>query len=263
MANYNGTISDDILLDSLRFCSDTIVNNTPDYLTVCGLDDVNVADSGTHKGQLPVSMREHGKDAHLVKSFVDDYYNRIHVDPLILNFGAIISPLQEELMVWNAYFVAKTCSQIVEVNGDNLIPVSYGALGVRARSPIGERLSYLYDALLTIMGQHQPEAVAVENFMAKNVRAALTVGRAQAVAILAATKQGIPLYEYTPAQVKQRVADYGASTKEQVQEMVRLQLGLPQVPEPSDAADALAVALCHLRETHLDNLLARNRKEIR
>ena len=87
------------------------------------------------------------------------------------------------------------------------------------------------------------------------MRAALAIGRAQGVAILAAAKRKIPSYEYTPAQVKQRVADYGASSKEQIQEMVKLQLGLAEVPQPNDAADALAVALCHLSEIHLENLL--------
>ena len=125
------------------------------------------------------------------------------------------------------------------------------------RSPIGERLSYLYSQLLGIILRYQPDAVAVEQpFMAENARSALAVGRAQAVAILAAANRGIPAYEYTPTQVKQRVANYGASSKEQVQEMVKLQLGLSQVPQPSDAADALAVAICHLRELHLSNLLA-------
>ena len=92
--------------------------------------------------------------------------------------------------------------------------------------------------------------------MAKNARSALAIGRAQAVAILAAANRGIPTYEYTPTQVKQRVANYGASSKEQIQEMVRLQLGLSQVPQPNDAADALAVAMCHMQEIHLTNLLA-------
>jgi crossover junction endodeoxyribonuclease RuvC len=99
--------------------------------------------------------------------------------------------------------------------------------------------------------------VAVEQpFVAKNVRSTLAIGKAQAVAILAAANRGIPSYEYTPAQVKQSVANYGAGSKEQVQEMVKLLLGLSQVPQPSDAADALAVAICHLRETYLSNLLA-------
>jgi crossover junction endodeoxyribonuclease RuvC len=76
------------------------------------------------------------------------------------------------------------------------------------------------------------------------------------VAILAAAGGEIPSHEYTPAQVKQRVANYGASSKQQIQEMVRLQLGLSSVPQPSDAADALAVAICHCHKVHLEGLLA-------
>jgi crossover junction endodeoxyribonuclease RuvC len=74
--------------------------------------------------------------------------------------------------------------------------------------------------------------------------------------MLVSANKGIPSYNYTPTQIKQRVANYGASSKEQVQEMVRLQLGLSVVPEPNDTADAIAIALCHLREVHLGNLLA-------
>ena len=134
--------------------------------------------------------------------------------------------------------------------------VDFGALTCSARSPMGERLNYLYIHLLAVISQYQPDAVAIEEpFMSKNVKSALAIGRAQAVAILAAVNNGIPTYEYTPAQVKQRVANYGASSKGQIQEMVRLQLGLPEVPQPNDAADALAVALCHLREVHLNSLL--------
>jgi crossover junction endodeoxyribonuclease RuvC len=103
-----------------------------------------------------------------------------------------------------------------------------------------------------------PDAIAVEEpFVAKNVKSALAIGRAQAVAILVAANQSIPCFEYTPAQVKQRVSNYGAGSKEQIQEMVRLQLGLEETPQPSDAADALAVALCHIGEIRLNNLLAR------
>ncbi len=146
---------------------------------------------------------------------------------------------------------------IIEADEDKITMVGCGALTGQARSPIGERLSYLYGALGEIITRYQPDAVAVEQpFVAKNVKSALAVGRAQAVAILASANRGIPVHEYTPTQVKQRVADYGASSKEQIQEMVRLQLGLSQVPESSDAADALAVAICHLRQVHLDSLLA-------
>lgn len=146
---------------------------------------------------------------------------------------------------------------IIQGKDDEIALMECGALVSSKRSPIGERLSYLYTRLSEIISRCQPDAAAIEQpFMAKNVQSALAIGRAQAVAILAAAANGIPAHEYTPTQIKQRVADYGASSKEQIQEMVRLQLGLPQVPRPADAADALAVAICHLRETHLENLLA-------
>ncbi|MFB0559218.1 MAG: crossover junction endodeoxyribonuclease RuvC [Dehalococcoidales bacterium] len=146
---------------------------------------------------------------------------------------------------------------VIESRDNEIALVDCGVLKNPERSPIGERLNYLYTELLEIISRYQPDAVAVEQpFMAENVRSALAVGRAQAVAILAAATRGIPTYEYTPTQVKQRVANYGASSKEQVQEMVKLQLGLSQVPQPNDAADALAVAICHLQEMHLSDLLA-------
>ena len=145
----------------------------------------------------------------------------------------------------------------IESRDDEIALINCGALTAPARSPIGERLSYLYNQLLEIVARYQPDAVAIEQpFMAKNVKTALAIGRAQAIAILAATNKGIPTYEYTPTQIKQRVTNYGASSKEQIQEMVRLQLGLAQIPQPNDAADALAVALCHLSEIHLSHLLA-------
>ena len=147
---------------------------------------------------------------------------------------------------------------VVDSRDGEISLVDCGALTTRERSPIGERLSFLYNGLLEIIIRYHPDAVAVEQpFVAKNVRSALAVGRAQAMAILAAANKGIPSYEYTPAQVKQQVANFGASSKEQIQEMVRLQLGLAEVPQPSDVADALAVAICHLHETHLQNILAR------
>jgi len=149
---------------------------------------------------------------------------------------------------------------VIEVRDGEATMVDCGALDTPRSSTIGERLNYLHQRLLEIISQYQPDVVAVEQpFMSKNVKSTLAVGMAQAIALLAAASKGIPTYEYTPAQVKQRVANYGGSSKEQVQEMVRLQLGLPHVPQPSDAADALAVALCHVREIHLDNMLAKLR----
>ena len=148
---------------------------------------------------------------------------------------------------------------VIEDDEDQVKVAEYGALNSPKRSPIGERLNYLYQELFKIISHHQPDAVAVEQpfMMTRNVKSALAIGRAQAIAILAAAGNGVPVYEYTPTQVKQAVADYGASSKEQIQEMVRLQLDLDEVPQPSDAADALAIAICHLRQTHLSNLLAK------
>ncbi|MBI4283539.1 MAG: crossover junction endodeoxyribonuclease RuvC [Chloroflexi bacterium] len=147
---------------------------------------------------------------------------------------------------------------VIESRDDKTTLIDCGALIAPERSPIGERLSFLYHKLAEIISNYPPDAVAVEQpFIAKNPKSALAIGMAQAVAILAAANKKIPTYEYTPAQVKQRVASYGASSKEQIQEMVKLQLGLSQVPQPNDAADALAVALCHLSQLHLSDLLAR------
>jgi len=148
---------------------------------------------------------------------------------------------------------------VIEGGDEEVALVDYGVLNSPLRSPIGERLSYLYNGLLEVISRSQPDAVAVEQpfVSTRNVKSALAIGRAQAVAILAAANRQIPTYEYTPTQVKQRVADYGASSKEQIQEMVRLQLGLAEAPQPNDAADALAVAICHLREVHVSNLLNR------
>ncbi len=149
---------------------------------------------------------------------------------------------------------------IIEAKDDEVTLVDCSVINAPERSPMGERLNYLHQRLLEVISRYQPDVVAIEQpFMAKNVQATLAIGMAQAIAMLAAASKGIPIYEYTPAQVKQRVTNYGGSSKEQVQEMVKLQLGLPQAPQPSDAADALAVALCHVREAHLDSLLAKLR----
>ena len=146
---------------------------------------------------------------------------------------------------------------VIETEDDEIALVDYGALIGPENTDIAVRLSLLFSELQEIITSHRPDVVAVEQpFISKNVRSAMAIGRAQAIALLAAANRGIPTFEYTPAQVKQRVANYGASSKEQIQEMVRLQLGLAEVPRPDDAADALAVAICHCQEMHVNNLLA-------
>jgi len=149
---------------------------------------------------------------------------------------------------------------LIEGDEDTTRVTTYGTISSPKRSQIGERLNYIYQELIKIISKSEPDEMAVEQpfVMTRNVKSALAIGRAQAIAILAATSSGIPAYEYTPAQIKQAVAGYGASGKEQIQEMVRLQFGLEEIPEPDDAADALATALCHLRQKHLTDLLSRS-----
>lgn len=125
------------------------------------------------------------------------------------------------------------------------VGVAYGALNIQRRRPLAERLHQIYDGIAGVIADWQPAEVAVEDFLVGNVRAAVAIGEARAVALLAAAQAGLPTFQYQPAQVKQFVTSYGGSQKVQVQEMVRLLLGLAEAPQPADAADALAVALCH------------------
>jgi len=130
--------------------------------------------------------------------------------------------------------------------------VDCGVIKLPVRSPMEERLRSLYSELSKIIARHKPREVAIEEpFIGHNVRSAFAIGKAQAIAILAAANQGLPIYYYSPAKVKQQITSYGQSDKRQVQEMVRIQLGLSEPPEPDDAADALAVAMCHIQQRRL------------
>jgi crossover junction endodeoxyribonuclease RuvC len=151
---------------------------------------------------------------------------------------------------------------IIDSQGEEMTLVCCNALTCSQHSPLADRLNYFFNKLSEVINHYKPDVVVVEQpFVAKNVRTALAIGKAQTVAILAASQHGIPTYEYSPAQIKRVVTNYGASSKEQIQEMVRLQLGLTQLPEPNDIADALAVAICHLREIHLKEMLAQQSDE--
>lgn len=133
--------------------------------------------------------------------------------------------------------------------------LEFGIVETPSSDPMPERLLRLHDELLGIIREYRPGVMVVEKlFFARNVTNALSVGQARGVAMLTAAENGIPVVEYTPAEVKQAVAGYGNAGKEQIQEMVRLILGLPEAPKPDDAADALAVALCHVQ--HADFLNA-------
>jgi crossover junction endodeoxyribonuclease RuvC len=134
----------------------------------------------------------------------------------------------------------------VETDGSRHRLVVCGAIATSPRATFPEKLLTIYRALGEVLAQTAPACVAVENlFHAANVRSALKLGHARGVAILAAVERGLPVVEYTPAEIKRAVVGYGRAEKHQVQEMVRLLLGLSEVPTPHDAADALAVAICH------------------
>jgi crossover junction endodeoxyribonuclease RuvC len=151
---------------------------------------------------------------------------------------------------------------LIEEKNNEIQMLDCGVLTISKKTSASERLHQLYLGLLAILSDGHPAEMAIEEpFVARNIRSALAIGRAQAVAMLAAANKGIPVYGYPPAKVKQAVTSYGCSDKEQVQHMVHIQLGLPQASRPSDATDALAVALCHLRERQLADVLSRGNQQ--
>jgi crossover junction endodeoxyribonuclease RuvC len=147
---------------------------------------------------------------------------------------------------------------VVEENGGNISMAGCGVISLPPKMPMEERLFALHRGLSKVIAEFHPEEAAIEEpFVAGNARSALAIGRAQAVAILAAAQGGLPVFRYMPTQVKQMVTSYGRSSKDQVKQVVKLQLGVGDIPGASDAADALAVAICHLNQRHLNEVLKR------
>jgi crossover junction endodeoxyribonuclease RuvC len=138
--------------------------------------------------------------------------------------------------------------------------VRFGTVSAGRTRKMPAALRLIYERLEEIISETRPDAVAIESvFYAKNVRSALTLGHARGVCILAAAVRGISLFEYSPLEVKQAVVGYGRAEKIQVQQMVRRLLGLAEPPSPPDAADALAVAICHAHTISTTDKLARAR----
>lgn len=134
---------------------------------------------------------------------------------------------------------------IIETDGSQHIPILFGAIGTRARQPLQERLLTIYTGLSRILASEEVHAVAIEEiFYAANVQSAIKLGQARGVALLTAGERHLPVFEYSALEIKSSIVGYGRAEKGQVQAMVRFILKLPEVPE-SDAADALAVAICH------------------
>ena len=152
---------------------------------------------------------------------------------------------------------------VVRSEGADLALLASGGIRLRG-DEVADRLVELYDRLRELLREWAPAEVAIEEpFTRVNARSAFVLGKAQAAAVLAAAHADVPVFTYTPATVKQAVTSYGRSGKEQVQEMVRLQFGLAAAPQPADAADALAVALCHLAHRRMQGLIAGQGPEAR
>ena len=135
----------------------------------------------------------------------------------------------------------------IEVIGSRHHLVICGSIAAPAHSTFPEKLKHIHAGLAALLARHRPDCVAVETiFYARNVRSALKLGHARGVALLAASEAGLPVVEYAPAEIKRAVVGYGRAEKHQVQLMVKLLLGLDAPPSPHDAADALAVAICHV-----------------
>jgi crossover junction endodeoxyribonuclease RuvC len=134
----------------------------------------------------------------------------------------------------------------LETDGSRHRIVASGAITCPPLTSFGHRLLAIHTRLSVLLLECRPDAVAIENlFFAANVRSALKLGHARGVAMLAAVEAGVPVVEYTPAEIKRAVVGYGRAEKHQVQQMVKMILGLATIPVPHDAADALAVAICH------------------
>lgn len=135
---------------------------------------------------------------------------------------------------------------VIDVNAGKMKLIDAGVVTTPAHTPLVIRLEDIYDSLMEVIQTNKPDVMSIEKlFFSRNVTTAISVSHARGVAMLAGQKSGIEIFEYTPMQIKQTVTGYGKADKKQVQEMVRIQLGLATAPQPDDCADALATAITH------------------
>lgn len=145
---------------------------------------------------------------------------------------------------------------LIEADGMNLQMLRYGAITTPAGMDFSQRLKLIYDDMTELLDMLKPDAVSMEElFFNTNITTGIQVAHGRGILMLACTQAGIPIFEYTPLQVKQAVAGYGRAPKSQVMEMTKRLLKLQKIPKPDDAADGLALALCHARSS--TSLLAR------
>jgi crossover junction endodeoxyribonuclease RuvC len=150
----------------------------------------------------------------------------------------------------------KTGYGIIDENLGCLTTVAFGTIKISSKLAVELRLFSLYTELNKIFDSYKPDEVALEEpFVAGNVKSAFAIGRAQAMAILIAVTRNLPVFRYLPNQIKQQVTNYGMSTKEQVGEMVKVHLGIRDEFDSEDASDALATAICHVSQSHLERLI--------
>lgn len=148
---------------------------------------------------------------------------------------------------------------IIDIEGNRLLHVECGIIRTQSNDPLPLRLKTIYDGLTAVLKKFSPQAVAVEQvFLAKNPRAALTLGHARGTAVLSAVNLGLEIHEYSALQVKGAVVGYGHAAKQQVQQMVKALLNLPEVAQ-EDASDALAVAICHAHSRTLKKVIKNGR----
>ena len=141
---------------------------------------------------------------------------------------------------------------IVQGDGNDLAMIASGVITTPAGMPLPQRLQVIYQELTAIVKQWQPETAGLEElFFSKNAKTALAVGHGRGAAMLALANANLPIAEYKPLEVKQAITGYGGADKLQMQHMVKLLLALDDIPRPDDAADALAVAICHLHSARL------------
>ncbi len=146
---------------------------------------------------------------------------------------------------------------VIDSDGADCVFVRCGAIRLKFSDPIAERLKCIYTGIVEIIHELQPEAAAFESlFYATNVQSALKLGHVRGVSMFAAAEANLPVFEYSPLEVKSAVTGYGRAEKPQVQQMVRALLKLNTPPQPYDASDALAVAICHIHTNRFNKSLA-------
>ncbi|NLC42750.1 MAG: crossover junction endodeoxyribonuclease RuvC, partial [Clostridiales bacterium] len=149
---------------------------------------------------------------------------------------------------------------VIESDSYDMKLIDYGTVTTPSTMDTPQRLLTIYNSVEELVNKYSPDAIAYEElFFNQNVKTALIIGHARGAAVVAGAKQGLDLFEYTPLQVKQAVVGYGRADKHQVQSMVKLLLHLKEIPKPDDAADALAVAICHCNSGRYGRILGASR----